>query len=106
MIGKRRLQLVKTRIVLPVMYGVFFIAALVWMFAHAKQTAFCGIFAVLLTIPWSLLVTPIIERISPGLFDSSMLPGTLVLVFCALLNAGILFLAGAADDGCWRGKSS
>jgi len=95
----------KARLVLPVVYGALCIAALIWMFALAKQTAFCGLPLVLLTIPWSLLAASLCSTISPGLFDSSLLPGTLLLSFCGVLNGGILFLIGAGVDGCWRGKS-
>ena len=99
-------EIVKNRFVLPMVYGVLFVMALLWMFAHARQTAFCGIFVVLLTFPWSLVLTPVIDAISPGVFDSSMLPGTILAVVSALLNAGILFVIGGVADGRWRGKRS
>ena len=92
----------KARLVLPVVYGVLFVAALMWMLILAKQTAFCGVPLVLLTIPWSLIATSII---SPSTFGSSMLPGTLILSLCGLLNGAIAFLIGAGIDRLGRGSS-
>jgi hypothetical protein len=94
----------KAHLVLPAIYGALFIAALMVMFATAKQTAFCGIYAVLLTIPWSLLAIPICSAAWPGLFDVSMLPSTLILSFCGVLNCGITFLIGTDLDGFWCRK--
>lgn len=94
----------KARIVLPAIYGVLFFAALIVMFSTADQTALCGIYVALLTIPWSLLAVLIFSIIWPGLFESSTLPTTLIVILCGLLNGGIAFLIGAHMDGFWRSK--
>lgn len=39
-----------------------------------------------LTLPWSLLFPTIIQAIFPEIFDSSMIPGTLVILTSALIN--------------------
>jgi len=86
------------RVLLPVAYAGFVVAALVWMLLHERETAFAGVFAVLLTLPWSVVAIIAFSLISPGIFDASLIPGTLVVILCACLNAVILRRVGARID--------
>jgi hypothetical protein len=82
----------KTRVFLPLAYAVLVGAALLWMFVQARETPFAGMFPLLLTLPWSLVAVLLLTAIAPGLFDSSLLPGTLVFLAGACINAVLLYL--------------
>ena len=92
----------KARLLLPTTYALVFAAALLWMFTHAKQTALAGIFAMLLTLPWSVLGVILVDLIFPRLFDSSLLPGTLLLTAAACINLSVLIVVGARIDAGHR----
>src|SRR5262249_49596096 len=96
----------KKRVLLPAAYAAFVIAALVWMFLHAKQTPLAGVLALILTAPWSVLAVLAITLLSPGIFDSSLIPGTLVVLICACVNGAILFRVGARIDATGHGPES
>src|SRR5262245_22899372 len=88
----------KKRIVLPAAYGVLVAVSLLWMWQHASETPFAGIFAVSLTIPWSLVGIFALALISRGTFDSSLVPGAIVVGLGALINSVILFFFGRQLD--------
>lgn len=88
----------KARLLLPATYAVLFAAALLFLFTQARQSAMAGIFAVLLTLPWSVLGGILVDFISPTLFDSSLVPGALLATVGACINLGLLIVAGARID--------
>jgi hypothetical protein len=88
----------RTRLVLPTAYVALFILALIYMFANASQTPMCGIFAILLTVPWSVVAFVAVAIASPRTLESSLLPGVVIVTLCALLNGGILVFVGARID--------
>ena len=50
-----------------------------------------AIFLVLLVLPWSFLITPIVDSINPMLFDNIFV-GVLVSLIGATINAVLLYL--------------
>jgi hypothetical protein len=83
----------KLRLLFPAIYGTLFAAGLVWMFALEDTTAFCGVPAVLLTLPWNLLLVPVFRAIDPSFAGTSI-----ALCVCALLNGAVCFAVGAAFE--------
>ena len=86
----------KACVQLPKIYGVLFVASLIWMFAYSGDS-WSGFFAVILTTPWSLFVRDISDAISPSLMESRIW-WHFTLVFCAGVNGFILFLVGKGLD--------
>ena len=95
----------KTRLLLPTVYAALCGGAWLWMLGHAKETPFAGLFAVLLTLPWSVLAVFVLAWRFPDLFDSSLVPATIVIATAACVNVVLLFAAGAKWDGRASGPS-
>lgn len=79
--------------ILPTIYLLIVAASLVFMAVMARQTAFCGIYAIIVTLPWSVLFTLILTTINPEFFDHSMVPGTAIIIVSAFLNAVLIYFA-------------
>lgn len=84
-------------IILPGFYSLLVLAALVFMFATARQSAFCGVYALLITLPWSMFFVFILNTIAPTVFNS-MIPGTIIICFSAAINIGLLYFIGVSID--------
>lgn len=91
-------QLYFFRTLLPGVYALAFIAAMIFMFANAHQTAFCGLYAILITSPLSMLIisTGFIPT-SPTAFGFPLLV-LLVLCLSAALNGTALYFIGTLLD--------
>ena len=91
-------QLYFFRTLLPGVYAVAFVAAMIFMFATAHQTAFCGLYAILITSPLSMLIisTGFIPA-SPTAFGFPLLV-LLALCLSAALNGAALYFFGATFD--------
>lgn len=76
----------KPFLIISWIYAAAVVASLGYMFATSHETAFCGLPAVVLTMPWSLLFPPIAQAVFPRIFDSSLIPGTLLILASALMN--------------------
>jgi len=50
-----------------------------------------AIFLVVLTLPWSFLITPLVDAISPSLFGNIII-GVLIALIGAAINALLLYL--------------
>lgn len=89
----------RMRVVLPALYGLAFAAALGFLLLTLRQTAFCGVYLIMVTLPWSLLSFPLLqpctEELPPGL---CLLLHILVLTLCGILNAALLYLVGRVLD--------
>jgi len=80
----------KRKTVVLAAYTFCFICSLVYLFIYAKETAFCGLPAMMLTMPWSMILIMLANQINEGMFDSSILPGTVLIVISFLLNVGCI----------------
>jgi hypothetical protein len=91
-------QLYFFRTLLPGVYAVAFVSAMIFMFATAHQTAFCGLYAILITSPMSMLIisTGFIPA-SPTAFGFPLLV-LLALCLSAALNGAALYFFGATFD--------
>jgi hypothetical protein len=78
-------------VLLPVVYELLVVAALGWMFLHATETAFAGLFALVLTLPWSVPTVFIVNVLRPSIFEWSLIPATVLVSGCAGLNGILLF---------------
>jgi hypothetical protein len=82
------------RIGAPALYVCIIAWSLIVMFDTAGQTAFCGIYAVIFTMPWSLLLTLLsfifVDYDSPNTGGALMMPAVFVIV-SALLNLALYF---------------
>ena len=85
----------KFRIVLPIAYVVVFVTSLIFMFQHAKETAFCGLFAVLLTVPWSLAAAGVCGLLG---YSPAAVAEVFIMTISALLNGYILYRIGVVMD--------
>lgn len=56
------------------------------MHIMAKVTAFCGLYAMAATLPWSLGLFYLVSFIRPEAFSSSMMPGYTVIYLSGALN--------------------
>jgi hypothetical protein len=78
-------------LVLTAMYFCVVVASIVFMFVTAQRTAFCGLYAIVVTQPWSILLTGLVDSIAPTAFDS-MIPGVTIIIISGILNC-LLILA-------------
>jgi hypothetical protein len=80
--------------ILPVIvvwvYASAVAVAIAYMLRMAQHDAFCGLPAVVLTMPWSMLLTFAVALVAPGIFDS-IIPETLIMLISATANGWILF---------------
>lgn len=81
------------KFVLPCIYLVVFAAAMAYLFKTRQENEFCGMFALLVTMPWSMLG---LKMIHGGTLSFS--GGIILVCMAALMNAGCLFLIGAFID--------
>ncbi len=78
---------------LPVAVWVYLLivaTAIGYLVAIAHETAFCGLPAVTLTLPWSVLLTLAGASVAPRMFDSSLIPGIVIIVMSAGINSWII----------------
>ena len=84
---------------IPGVYVVAVLAALIFMFATAHKTAFCALYAILITEPWSNLILPNVKvSASPTLFGIPLITTLLICVFAAV-NSASLYFPGSVFDG-------
>lgn len=77
---------------LPGLYLLAIVAAACFAVARSSTDAFCGLFLVVLGLPWTFLILPIVFFL-PGLFEHSAVPGLLLASFASFacfLNFWIL----------------
>ena len=65
---------------------------------HDRNDAFCGLWATIVTAPWSLILFTVIIIPMDTLFPNntlfnSMIPGTIIIILSALVNAYLIFFA-------------
>lgn len=77
------------KIYLPLTYLVVLLAAVAYMFANSAVSPLSGVYLVLATLPWSLVLTPILK---------SVLPGLAVLALSAWINCMLLYCIGMIID--------
>ena len=80
----------KNKVITLAVYTLCFLGSLAYLFVFAKETAFCGAPAMMLTMPWSLILTLLVNSVSQEIFDSSILPGVVLLVISFFLNVGCI----------------
>lgn len=85
------------RILLPFLYIIIVASSLVFMFKTCHESALCGVYAGVLTIPWSMIFTFTVMLISPDIFNS-MVPGIIIILISAFINIILLFLIGYKLD--------
>ena len=86
----------------PLIYlGLFIIAAVITL-VTAKETAIAGIFLWIATLPWNLVLGAILEKIIPGVFDHSIVPGLLIAAVSAIANVANLW---SIENALKRGKT-
>lgn len=86
------------RAILPGIYGLILIASLVVLFENASRDAFCGLLAIVVTLPWSMLFIFLLDHIAaPQIFDS-MIPGIIVILLAGGINVYIMYLIGYTID--------
>lgn len=70
--------------------------AIIFMFSDAKQDAFCGLPAMLVTLPWSIIFILILNPIDNALFNhtlfNTLITVTILFIISALINASLMFL--------------
>ena len=94
-------------LILAIPYLVAFSLSEVYVFYslvfHAADSAFSGLFSIILTIPWSMLIIPILdlfgyiawyEQFSHGSTIFYGIFASLPLLIAALINAKLLYLLG------------
>ncbi len=74
---------------LPALYLAAVVAAASFAVAHSSKDAFCGLFLVVLGLPWTFLILPIVFFL-PGLFEHSIIPGLILAAGACCLNLLIL----------------
>ncbi len=75
-------------------YLLLVLAALVFTLIALKKTAFAGLYLLLLTLPWSILSTKLMD----GLHIQDSVPIVIkigISILESFLNAGILYVIGA-----------
>ena len=60
------------------------------MAATAQESAFCGLYALVITIPWSLAFGAIIDQVIPKIFDESIIPGVSIILISGFINIAII----------------
>lgn len=81
----------KFRVLVPSLYILFVVSALIFMIKTYNDNALCGVYAIVITCPWSIILTSIAVIISPDIFNCSMIPGIIIIVLSALINIIFLF---------------
>jgi len=79
---------IRWNVVFAAIYVFLFACSLYFMLEVAEQDAFAGLFAVTLTLPWSLLMIPIVV-VMPSAFES-IIPGIMIVTLGALINTLLL----------------
>jgi Na+-transporting NADH:ubiquinone oxidoreductase subunit NqrD len=80
---------IRWNVVFAAIYVFLFACSLYLVLEVAAQDAFVGIFAVTLTLPWSLVMIPIVAAVMPSAFDS-IIPGTIIVTLGAVINTILL----------------
>ena len=83
----------KLGIIFVQIYAVLVIVAFLFLILMIKKTAFAGLYLGLLTLPWSIFLSRLLD--SYGIQDSIPIIIKIILfIFCALPNALILYYIG------------
>lgn len=93
-------------ILLPSAYCLAVLAATIFMFANAAKTAFCGLYLILVTLPWSMFFLSILPKVSsPNVWG---IPVWMLLIMggSALLNTIVLYWLGSLLDGGFTSRRS
>jgi len=85
------------RILFPFVYIIIVASSLIFMFSTCHDNALCGVYAIVLTIPWSMIFIFTVSLISPDIFNS-MIPGTIIILISAFINIILLLLIGYKLD--------
>lgn len=86
------------RVILPGIYAVAFAAAMIFLVMTAKQMPFCGLYVILVTLPWSnLMLSTRLAPLTPTILGIPLVP-TLIIFGSAALNGTILYYIGALID--------
>ena len=76
----------------PVLVAIYLIVVLLSaILIFTGDDPLDAIFLVVLTLPWSFLITPLVDAISPSLFENVII-GVLIGLIGAAINAVLLYL--------------
>lgn len=67
------------------------VAGMVILLLTQQDTPFGGLALWCVTLPWNLAISLVEERLAPGAYDASNIPGLLVCLASAAINAGIIW---------------
>ncbi len=87
----------KFRIILPTLYGILYVASFIVLLVFREKTPLAGVWAIMLTTPWSTLLPMLLGTIGAGLFQN-MWFGYISTILSALLNGFIYFFTGWGID--------
>jgi hypothetical protein len=83
----------KVRLIILTIYLLAVIAGIAFMFHVGEKTAFAGLYAMLLTAPWSfvftLLLLAVSNLFSVQVFDS-YITGPAIVILSGLINCGLI----------------
>lgn len=83
---------VRWNLVLAVTYFIIFAFSVVYAYIMAPVTAFCGLYAIVLTLPWSLIATGFFSAVCPDAFNS-MIPGAVIILLSGIINTSLILFA-------------
>ncbi len=86
------------RISIPGIYSLLVLAALIFMFQNVTKTPFCAVYAIAITMPWSIIFMLPLALLFPGIFGGSMILATLIVLLSAFINIVWLFFIGYGFD--------
>ena len=86
------------RLLLPVIYAVLLSVAIVYLFTMAPTDEFCGLPAMMLSLPWSVLSVFLVAIISPGVLESSLIPGVVLILISGGIWIYLLWRLGRVLD--------
>ena len=89
---------IRRAIFMPSIYGFVVAVALLVMFAEPQRHSLRGVGVMLVTLPWSVVFSVIVDHFAPPHFFNSMVPGTIIVCLSAAVNMVLLFFMGAALD--------
>jgi hypothetical protein len=83
---------------MPSIYGLVVAATFVAMFAEPQRHGLHGVGVMLVTLPWSVIFSVVVNYFVPPHFFDSVLPGAVIVCLSAAVNMVLLFFIGAALD--------
>ena len=87
----------KFRIILPTFYALLYIASIILMYTLRERSAFAGVWSVILTTPWSLLLSMLLGKLFGGLGSSPWIAYVFSTAIAAF-NGLIYFFTGWGID--------